>query len=76
MAFNFQYVPRNPGHTYLSTTNVGFRNHQTGQTETFPVFLYRCDASGELSLIAEEKYEAVLDKLIESGVFAAGGVAS
>lgn len=76
MAYKFPPVPHNPGHTFLATKPVIFKDHRIGKTETFPVFLFRCDASGELCLVTQDKYEAVLDKLIENGAFAGSGVVS
>lgn len=55
--------------TFLGVQPVFFSDQRIGRYETFPVYLYREDATGELIVVAEDRYEEVLDQFIAMGVF-------
>ncbi len=73
MPNDFPAAPRIEGLTNLDVKPIFFADRRTGQRTVFPVYHYRDDATGELILVTEDHYEAILDKLIAMGAFGPKG---
>lgn len=69
MANDFPAAPRIEGLTSLDVKPMFVADRRTGRRAIFPVYHYRDDATGELILVTEDHYEAILDKLIAMGAF-------
>lgn len=69
MPLDFPSAPSIEGLTYLAVRPVFFTDLRAGRREIFPVFSYREDATGELILVAEPRYDEILDRLIAMGAF-------
>ena len=73
MPFNFPPASTFEGLTYLGFKPVFFTDHRTGRHITFPVYNYEDDETGELVLVSEDRYEPILDKMMEMSAFGIKG---
>ena len=69
MPFDFPLPPSIEGLTFLAVRPVIFTDLRAGRREIFPVYSYREDATGELILVAEPRYDEILDRVIAVGAF-------
>lgn len=69
MPFDIPVPPSIEGLTYLEFKPVFFTDRRKDWHETIPVYHYRDDATGELVLVTEDRYEEILDRLIVMGAF-------
>ena len=76
MANAQQDVPKFEGLTFIQTQPVIWSDARTGQVVVFPVHHYSDDKTGELVLVAEDRFERILDGMLAHGVYGrAGGAA-
>ncbi len=73
-AYRFPPAPRCDDLKYLGVTPCLFldRSRPGPAPEVFPAYLYK-DAASELIVVAEDRFENVIEKLIERGAFVPKG---